>query len=97
MTAREKFNIRLSRIGDVTKFLLLEFIDVTAEFTRIQELRENMGKLARMNRHLAEKEKAIRSLAYYDSLTGVANRTFFLEVAGKTDAGLRSETVNCWG
>lgn len=83
LDCREKFNIRLSRIGDVTKFLLMEFIDVTAEFTRIQELRENMGKLARANRRLAEKEKAIRSLAYYDSLTGVANRAFFLEVASR--------------
>lgn len=80
---REKYNIRLSRIDGEKKFLLLEFIDVTAEFARIRELREGMEKLALVNRRLAEKEKAIRSIAYYDSLTGVANRTFFLEAADK--------------
>ncbi len=80
---REKFNIRLNRIGDDKKYLMLEFIDVTAEFARIEELRENMGKLTRINRRLAEKEKATRSLAYYDSLTGVANRAFFLEIGGR--------------
>lgn len=84
LDCREKFNIRLSRIGKEKAYLLLEFIDVTAEFTRIQELRGNMKKLVRINRRLAEKEKSIRSLAYYDSLTGVANRTFFLEVADRT-------------
>lgn len=83
LDCREKFNIRLSRIGEEQEYLLLEFIDVTAEFARIQELRENVGKLAQVNRQLAEKEKAIRNLAYYDTLTGVANRAFFLEVAGK--------------
>lgn len=83
LDCREKFNIHVSRIGDKRKFLLLEFTDVTAEFARIQELHGSMKKLARMNRKLAEKEKAVRNLAYYDSLTGVANRAFFLEVANR--------------
>ena len=92
LDCREKFNIHLSRIGEENAHLLLEFIDVTAEFTRIQELRGNMEKLARMNRKLAEKEKSIRSLAYYDSLTGVANRAFFLEVADRT---IQAAERNC--
>ena len=83
LDCQQKFNICVSRISDVRNFLLLEFTDVTAEFARIHALKENMEKLTRMNRKLSEKEKSIRSLAYYDSLTGVANRAFFMELSGK--------------
>lgn len=83
LNCQEKFNIRVSRIGDEKKCLLLEFIDVTAQFVRIRQLRDNVGMLARRNRQLAEKEKAIRNLAYYDSLTGIANRALFYELAAK--------------
>lgn len=83
LQCREKYNIRLSRIGGEKNFLMMEFIDVTAEFARIRELRQNVEKLSKINRRLAEQEKAIRNIAYYDSLTGAASRAFFMETAGR--------------
>ena len=78
-----KYNIRVSQVDVPRKLLLLEFVDVTPEFVRIHALKEKMETLNRINRDLVEREKSIRSLAYYDSLTGVANRAFFMELSGK--------------
>lgn len=84
LSCREHLNIRLSRwdIGD-EKYLFFEFIDVTAEYERIMQLKKNIRGLCLLNRELLEKEKVIQNLAYYDSLTGVANRTLFYELARK--------------
>ncbi len=77
-----KFNVYVSGlVYSEEKFLFLEFIDVTGEFERVRQLKEDIGKLCLLNRELLEKEKEIQKLAYYDSLTGVANRTLFYELA----------------
>lgn len=84
LACKERLNIRIShRVSGNKKYLLLEFIDVTAEFIRIRQLKENINRLSQLNQQLIEKEKVIQDLAYYDSLTGVANRTLFYELAKK--------------
>ncbi|WP_228725099.1 GGDEF domain-containing protein [Caproicibacter fermentans] len=65
------------------KRLLLEFTEVTDSFERIRQLRESISQLRLLNQELKQKEKAIQSLAYYDQLTGVANRALFYELAEK--------------
>lgn len=75
-------NFKISRLEDSkTKFLLLEFIDVTNQFVQINELKNYVHELYEVNKQLKEKEKIIKNLAYYDTLTGVANRTLFYELA----------------
>ena len=64
-------------------YILLEFIDVTSQFLRIRQLEDNLARLAVLNRKLRDKEKKINTLAYYDSLTGIANRTQFYRLARK--------------
>lgn len=78
----ENFNIKISSIDkNDRKFILLEFIDVTNQFARINQLKEYVNKLYNMNEELKEKEETITKLAYYDGLTGLANRTLFYETA----------------
>lgn len=84
MSCREKYNVRVTRfVEDNQKFLLLEFTEVTDSFERIRQLRENVSELRLLNQELKQKEQAIQRLAYYDHLTGVANRTLFYEMAEK--------------
>ncbi len=64
-------------------YILLEFIDVTSQFLRIRQLEDNLARLAVLNKKLRDKEKKINTLAYYDSLTGIANRTQFYRLARK--------------
>lgn len=81
---REKYNIRVTRfLEENQKRLLLEFSEVTESFERIRQLRESINQLRLLNRELKQKELAIQNLAYYDQLTGVANRTLFYELAEK--------------
>lgn len=78
-------NLKLSSFNsDHSKFLLLELIDVTNQFMQINQLKQYVNELCIANKVLTEKEKIIRNLAYYDSLTGVANRILFYELADKT-------------
>lgn len=77
-------NLKISRFEkNESKVLLLEFIDVTSQFIQINKLRDTVNKLYKLNKKLEEKEKLIQKLAYYDKLTGVANRTLFYEFAEK--------------
>ena len=84
LNCREKCNIKVTRFMENSqKRLLLEFMEVTDSFERIRQLRESVSELRRLNRELEQKERAIQQLAYYDHLTGVANRTLFYELAEK--------------
>lgn len=79
-----EFNLRLNRIGDCnSNYLIIECIDVTSQYMRINELKGYVSKLCLLNKKLKEKEKEIEKLAYYDKLTGVANRTLFYNCAEK--------------
>lgn len=81
---KKNLNLKLSRFNSgKSKFLLLEFIDVTNQFIQINRLKSYVHELCKVNNQLKEKEKIIKNLAYYDNLTGVANRTLFYELAEK--------------
>jgi diguanylate cyclase (GGDEF) domain len=78
------FNLKISRLdNESTFFLILEFINVTSQINQINQLKTYVNELWKANKELTEKEQLIRNLAYYDKLTGVANRTLFYEVANK--------------
>lgn len=75
-------NLNISRFQDgEVNFLMLEFIDVTNQFVQIGTLKDYVHELCKLNMELKKKEKVIKKLAYYDKLTGVANRTLFYELA----------------
>lgn len=77
-------NIKISRVENCgKKLIVIEFIDVTNQLARIKQLREYIKKLYLLNKELKEKEKTIQKLAYYDNLTGVANRALFYKFAEK--------------
>lgn len=81
---KKNLNLKISRFEkDGCKFLLLEFIDVTNQFVQINRLKSYVYELCKLNKQLKEKEKIIKNLAYYDKLTGVANRTLFYKLAEK--------------
>lgn len=81
---KENFNIKISSFEKSnSKFLLLEFVDVTNQFIQINVLKDNIQKLHRVNNELKEKERTIKKLAYYDKLTDVANRALFCELSEK--------------
>lgn len=82
--ASNYFNLKVSRIDNEGKyFLLLEFINVSSQINQINQLKTSVSELWAANKELKEKEKIIKKLAYYDKLTGVANRTLFYEVANR--------------
>ncbi len=77
-------NMRLSRLeNENLKYLLIECIDVTNQIIRIDQLKQYNKELTILNQKLKEKEKEIEKLAYYDSLTGLANRSLFYSMAEK--------------
>lgn len=81
---KHELNIKVGRInGNDGKYLMLEFIDVSNQILRINQLKEDVNKLSTLNKELKEKEKIIQNLAYYDNLTGLANRTLFYKIAEK--------------
>jgi diguanylate cyclase (GGDEF)-like protein len=57
--------------------------DITALYEELiaseDELREQNNQLADYNKRFIAKEQKIHSLAYYDALTGLPNRTMFME------------------
>ncbi|MGE5627807.1 MAG: diguanylate cyclase domain-containing protein [Solirubrobacterales bacterium] len=84
LNVKVNFNLKASRFEENgVKFLLLEFTDVTNQFIQVSRLKDYIKGLNKANRQLKEQEKIIRNLAYYDNLTGVANRTLFYELAEK--------------
>lgn len=77
-------NLKISRLESArSEYLLFEFIDVTNQVKQINKLKGYVHELCKVNKELKEKEKIIRNMAYYDKLTGVANRTLFYELAEK--------------
>jgi diguanylate cyclase (GGDEF)-like protein len=50
---------------------------------QIDRLKTTVNELYKANKELKEKEKEIYTLAYYDNLTGVANRALLYEFADK--------------
>lgn len=57
--------------------------DITALYEELvateDELREQNNQLADYNKRIIAREQKLHSLAYYDALTGLPNRTMFLE------------------
>jgi diguanylate cyclase (GGDEF)-like protein len=81
---KKRLNLKISGFEkSESRFLLLEFIDVTNQFIQIDLLKDYIKELHGVNIELKEKEKVIKNLAYYDKLTGVANRTLFYKIAEK--------------
>lgn len=77
-------NVRMSRFeNEGSRYLLIECIDVKNQIIRINQLKKYNRELSQLNQKLKEKEREIHKLAYYDSLTGLANRTFFYNMAEK--------------
>lgn len=84
LNSNKDLNLKISRIErDKLSFVLIEFIDVTNQFLRIHQLKKYIDALYFLNKELKEKEKTINKLAYYDSLTGLANRMLFYNIADK--------------
>lgn len=84
ITTTAEVNVRVSPYkSDDLKLLMVECIDVTSQYLRVNQLKEYVKKLEDLNKELQEKEKEIARLAYYDNLTGVANRALFFNVAEK--------------
>lgn len=82
LSNNKNLNLKISRIEkDNLNFILIEFIDVTNQFLRIDQLKKYVNELYILNKELKEKEKTINKLAYYDGLTGLANRTLFYKMA----------------
>lgn len=82
ITDNAELNLRIGRyVHNETKYLIIECIDVTNQFKRIEQLKEYVNQLSSLNKMLKEKEKTIRKLAYYDHLTGLANRTLFYKIS----------------
>lgn len=80
-----ELNLKLSgfKYKDV-KYLIIECTDVTSQIKRINQYKEYSSELKLLNKKLKEKEKEIEKLAYYDGLTGLANRTLFYKLANQT-------------
>lgn len=84
ITTTAELNVRVSSYkASRFKLLIVECIDVTSQYLRVNQLKEYVKKLEDLNKELQEKEKEIARLAYYDNLTGVANRTLFYNIAEK--------------
>lgn len=88
------YNLKITRIEKEEGFLLqLEFLNVTSQINQINQLKYFVRQLGGANRELREKEKIIRKLAYYDKLTGIANRSLFYELAGKFVSTVRKRRL----
>lgn len=79
-----KYNLNVSRFErDGSYFLLFELIDVTNQFEQIHRLKEYVSELSQVNTQLKAQEQTIKNLAYFDHLTGVANRVFLYRIANR--------------
>lgn len=92
---RENLNLKISRLDyNNSKVLVLEFLDVTNQFIQVDRLKKYVTKLCELNKKLKEKEEVIKNLAYYDKLTGAANRTLFYKFSEKfLSAAKRNNTM----
>ncbi|WP_373898078.1 diguanylate cyclase [Haloimpatiens sp. FM7315] len=89
----KNLNLKISRIRkDNSNFILIEFINVTNEFLRINQLKMYIDELYYLNKKLKVKEKIINKLAYYDELTGLANRALFHKMAKELCQNEKSNT-----
>lgn len=80
----KNINLRISKIERHNlSYILIEFINVTNDFLRIKQLKKYLKNLFVLNKKLKEKEQTIKRLAYYDGLTGLANRILFFKIADK--------------
>lgn len=78
------FNFKLTRFEyEESRYVIIECTDVTSQVKRINQYKEYNVQLQSLNKTLKEKEKEIEKLAYYDGLTGLANRTFFYKLANQ--------------
>ncbi len=79
---KRELNIKICKVEiDDRRFVMLTLIDVTNQFARVKELKKYIKQLHLLNKELKEKEKIIEKMAYYDHLTGVANRALFYKLA----------------
>lgn len=79
-----ELNFRINKFkSSNSQYLIIEFMDVTSQFIRIEQLKEYANELYLLNKKLKQKEKEIERLAYYDTLTNLANRTLFYNLAEK--------------
>lgn len=84
LPSKESLNFRISILeSDSQKKLLLEFIPITSKVKQINQLTDYVNRLYEANIALQEKEAIIKNIAYYDNLTGIANRTLFYKIADK--------------
>lgn len=83
-------NFKISRVEiGRENGIIVEFTDSTNEHIRVQQLKENVNKLAQLNKELKIKEQEIEKLAYTDHLTGLSNRILFYSFAEKLMASTR--------
>lgn len=95
ITDKLALNIRIGRYEfEGSNYLIIECIDVTNLFKRIGQLNGYVDQLRSLNQELKEMEKTIRKMAFYDPLTGLANRTHFYEVSAKfLDFAIRNNSI----
>lgn len=80
----KNINLRISKVEkDNLSYILIEFINVTNDFLRIEQLKKYLKNLFVLNKELKQKEKTIKRLAYYDGLTGLPNRILFFKIADR--------------
>ncbi len=84
ITKESQLNIKLNGFEiDNKRYAIIECIDVTSQIIRVGQLKDYAKELRTLNKKLIEQEKEITRLAYYDNLTGLANRTFFYTMSDK--------------
>ncbi len=90
-----EINLKLNKIErEGSIYLMIEFIDITSQCIRIDQLKEYANELYFLNTELKNREKEIERLAYYDKLTNVGNRTLFYTLAEKLLASAkRNNTI----
>ncbi len=77
-------NLKISKIeNNDSKYLIFECSDVTNQIVRINQLKDHSKELQKLNRILKQQEEEITRLAYYDELTGLANRLLFYNIGEK--------------
>lgn len=94
ITDKAKLNVRVKAFqSNDVKLLMIECIDVTSQFLRVNQLKEYVQQLSDLNKRLREKEREIARLAYYDKLTSVANRTLFYSLGDKFLSNARRKQI----
>lgn len=78
--AQVNINIRRAKI-EGSKYAIIESVNISSQVIRVNQLKEYANELRALNKKLVEQEKEITFLAYHDGLTGLANRTFFYNMA----------------